>query len=148
MPFDYSGTVGEGTMNKKQKSRILLLLLALCILSVLLLFSCAGNKTGLGGNWNVDIPSEDDLRLGAVSKKGEIKSVTYHLSRPDWFNQGDLAIVYKFSDTSEQDWYDVGYYSLKGNRIDLMGAGTYTIVDDVLTICYDDGTVRTFTREQ
>lgn len=135
-------------MNKKPKSRILLLLLALCILSVLLLLGNPVDKTGLGGSWNVDIPSEDDLRLGAGSNKGEIKSVTYRLTRPDWFNQGDLAIVYEFSDTSEQVCYDVGYYSLKGNHIDLMGTGTYTIIDDVLTICYDDGTVRTFTREQ
>ena len=135
-------------MNKKLKSRILPLLLALCILSVLLLLSNPVDKTGLGGSWKVDIPSEDDLRLGAVSKKGEIKSVTYKLTRPDWFNQGDLAIVYTFSGTSEQACYDVGYYSLKGNHIDLIGTGTYSIVDDVLTICYDDGTVRTFTREQ
>ena len=132
----------------KRKFWILLLLLVLCILSVLLLFVCSGDKTGLGGSWNVDIPSEYDLRLGAGSNKGEIRRVTYNLQRPDWFNQGNLAIAYEFSDTPEQDCYDVGYYSVKGKRIDLMGAGTWTIIDDILTICYVVGTVRTFTREQ
>ena len=121
-------------------------LIIMIILSVLLLSSCAGDKTGLGGSWKVDIPDDNDLRLGADSNKGEIKRVIYNLSGPDWFGEGDLAIVYEFSCTSERDWYDVGYYSVKGNRINLMGTGTYTIVDDVLTICYDDGTVRTFTR--
>ena len=45
----------------KRKFWILLLLLVLCIFSVLLLFVCSGDKTGLGGSWNVDIPSEYDL---------------------------------------------------------------------------------------
>ena len=119
-------------------------LIIMIILSVLLLNSCAGDKTGLGGSWKVDIPDESDLRLGA--NKGEIKRVIYHLSSPDWFNQGDLAIEYEYSDTSDTDWYDVTYYTVKGNHIDLMGTGYYTIDNDLLTICYDDGTVRTFTR--
>ena len=102
----------------------------------------------MGGSWKVDIPDENDLRLGAASNKGEIKRVIYNLSRPDWFSEGNLAIVYEFSGTSDLNCYDVGYYSVKGNRINLMGTGCYTIEDDVLTICYDDGTVRTFTRTQ
>ena len=134
-------TMGIGGIHVKRSVLIIMI-----VLSVLLLSSCAGDKTGLGGSWKVDIPDEDDLRLGAASNMGEIKSVIYNLSRPDWFNEGSLAIVYEFSDTSEQDCYDVGYYTVKGNRIDLMGTGYYTIDNDVLTICYDDGTVRTFTR--
>ena len=106
-------------------------LIIVIILSVLLLSSCASDKTGLGGSWQVDFPDENDLRLGAASNKGEIKRVIYHLSRPDWFSEGDLAIVYEFSGTSEWDWYDIGYYSVKGNRINLMGTGCYTIEDDV-----------------
>jgi hypothetical protein len=123
-------------------------LIIMIILSVFMLSGCTGDKTGLTGSWKVDTPDEYDLRLGANSKNGEIISVVYDLSSPDWFNEGSLAILYEFSDTSKRDCYDVGYYSVKGNRIDLMGTGSYTINDDVLTICYDDGTVRTFTRIQ
>ena len=123
-------------------------LIIMIILSVLLLSSCTGDKTGLGGSWKVDIPDENDLRLGAASNKGEIKRVIYNLSRPDWFSEGNLAIVYEFSGTSDLDCYDVGYYSVKGNRINLMGTGCYTIENNVLTISYDNGTVRTFTRTQ
>ena len=135
---------GEGGGIDVKRSGLIIVI----ILSVLLLSSCASDKTGLGGNWKVDFPDENDLRLGAASNKGEIKRIIYHLSRPDWFSEGDLAIVYEFSGTSERDWYDVGYYSVKGNHINLMGTGSYIIEDGVLTICYDDGTVRTFTRTQ
>lgn len=123
-------------------------LIIMTILAVFLLSGCTGDQTGLTGSWKADLPCEQDLRLGAASNKGEVRSVIYHLSRPDWFRKGDLAVSYEFSGTSERDWYDVGFYSVRGNRIDLMGAGTYTIVDSVLTIRYDDGTVRTFTKIQ
>ena len=130
------------------KRAVLIFLSILPVLFVLLLFSVPNDKTGLGGDWKVYIPDEYDLRLGSLSNRGEIRSVIYRLARPDWFNEGNLAILYEFSGTSETDCYDVGFYSVKRNRINLMGAGCYTIVDDVLTICYDDGAVKTFTRIQ
>ena len=117
-----------------------MLVCIMIVLSALLLSSCTGDQTGLAGSWKADNPSEYDLQ-----GKDELRSVTYHLSRP-WFNEGNLAIEYEYTDTTKRQWDDVGFYSVNGDRIDLFGPGSYTIADGVLTISYDDGTVRTFTR--
>ena len=120
-----------------------LMLVWVMILITVYLSSCAGINSNLVGSWIVDTPDEYDLSLGKNPRYGDIAQVVYRISR-----YGDLAIEYTYSSSDETDCFDTGPVKIDKNRIKLGGEGTYTIDGNTLTIYYDDGTVRTFTRVQ
>ena len=120
-----------------------MMLVWVMILITVFLSSCAGVNSNLVGSWIVDTPDEYDLSLGKNPRYGDIAQVVYRISR-----YGDLAIVYTYSSSEETDCFDIGPVTIDKNRIKLGGEGTYTIDGNTLTIYYDDGTVRTFTRVQ
>ena len=120
-----------------------LMLVWVMIMIVVLLSSCAGINSNLVGSWIVDAPDEYDLSLGKDQRYGDITQVTYRISR-----DGDLAIEYTYSSSEEIHCFDTGPITIDKNRINLGGKGTYILDRNILTICYDDGTIRTFTRVQ
>ena len=121
-----------------------LMLVWVMIMIVVLLSSCAGINSNLVGSWIVDAPDEYDLSLGKDQRYGDITQVTYRISR-----DGDLAIEYTYSSSEEIQCFDTGPITIDKDRIDLFGEkGTYTLDGNILTINFDDGTVRTFTRVQ
>lgn len=119
-----------------------LMLVWVMILITVFLSSCAGINSNLVGSWVADETSEYDLKLGHDSRYGDITKVIYRISR-----DGDLAIEFFYFASDKISCYDVGPIKVDGNRISLNGQGTFTVDGNVLTIHYDDGIVRTFSRK-
>ena len=122
------------------KRLTLIWVMILCL--VFLYSSCAEIDSCLVCSWVADETSEYDLKLGHDSRYGDITKVIYRISR-----DGDLAIEFSYFASDKISCYDVGPIKVDGNRISLNGQGTFTVDGNVLTIHYDDGTVRTFSRK-
>ena len=132
----------ERTVAMKRRIAVFTLIVLLIGLSILL-YSCDTIDSSLVGTWTADAPDEQELRLGHDPRYGSVEAVKYRISR-----DGALAIEFSYSASSETQCFDTGFVTVKGNRIHLNGQGTYTVDGSTLTICYDDGTERTFTREE
>ena len=131
-----AGRLRSGTSIKR------LILLCLLVLCAVLLSACEEIDSRVVGSWVADPPDENDLVLGQDPRCGDIVKVVYRVG-----NDGDLAILYSYSGSEETNCYDMGPITVDQDRITLGGQGTFTVDGNTLTVRYDDGTVRTWTRE-